>query len=82
MQAASTKFDDQYAGSTKFNTQSEEWINILVIICIILPVYFSIHHGQYKYSDDKRKKLLKIAIHDVGYDVAICIIHVYKMNLM
>jgi len=81
MQAASTKFG-LYVGSIKFNTQSEEWISIHVIICITLPGYFSIHHGQYKCCDDKRKNLLKNAIHDVGYGVAICIIHVNKMNLM
>jgi hypothetical protein len=36
-----------------------------------LPGYFSVHHGQYKYFDDKKKNLLKNAIHDVGYLIKI-----------
>jgi len=35
-------------------------------MCITLCVYFYVYHGQYKYSDDKRKNLLKNAVHDVG----------------
>lgn len=31
-----------------------------VIMCIILPVNFSVHHVQQKYTDNKRNNLQKM----------------------
>jgi len=43
----------KHAGK-KFNTQNEECMNIG--ISIILPLYLPIHHVQYNYADNNRKK--------------------------
>jgi len=45
-----------HAGNMKYVTQNEEWINVCIIICIILPVYFSAYHVQYIYLYITHKK--------------------------
>jgi hypothetical protein len=51
---------DLHVGIMNFNTQNEAWISMRVIICILLTVYSSINHVQLKYTESKRKNLLKM----------------------
>ena len=37
-----------HEGNIKFNTQNEYYISILIIVRVILPLYFYIHHVQKK----------------------------------
>jgi len=41
-------------------------VNTVLILHIILPVYFSVHHVNKKYIDDKSIKFKKIAVHNLG----------------
>jgi hypothetical protein len=54
------------AGNMEFNTRNEEWICMCMIICILLPVYFSTYHIQQKYTNNNRKHLFKNAIYNLG----------------
>jgi hypothetical protein len=56
VRATSGKFG-LYPGHMQAITQNEEWISIRIILGIIVPVCFSIHNIQQKYSDNNRKIL-------------------------
>jgi hypothetical protein len=64
-QARLTFYAGLHEGNMKFNKHNEERMSI----CIILPLYFSIHHVHSKYAE-YRKKLCKMQSQH-NYGVAI-----------
>jgi hypothetical protein len=52
---------DLQAGNVKFGTQCEEWVNVQIIVCIIIPLYFSVLHVKWKYAEIS-EKILKIQL--------------------
>jgi hypothetical protein len=71
VRAACAKFG-LHAGNITFNTQNEEWISTCINTRVILSVYFSVHHVQWK--------IVKTDAVTAWARVSLFVIHIYTVN--